>query len=182
MLTEIRWHGRGGLGVVTAAELVAYASILKGYYALAFPEFGAERRGAPVTAYNRISDRVLSDRSPVLEPDIVVVLDPTMVRRETLRGLKRGGLVVANATKKPRELAELLGPEYRYATVDATRIALEIFRLPIVNTVMTAALATAAGIVDVDHLLEAVRARFSERVAKLNELAIRRAYESVEVA
>ncbi len=167
---------------MTAAELLAYSSILKGYYALAFPEFGAERRGAPVTAYNRVSERPISDRSPVLEPDCVVILDPTMVKRETLRGLKRGGFVVANTARKPGELSELLGHEYRYATVDATRIALDTLKLPIVNTAMSAALVSATKIVDLEHLIEALRARFSARVAELNERAVRRAYESTEVA
>ncbi|MEM2208576.1 MAG: 2-oxoacid:acceptor oxidoreductase family protein [Sulfolobales archaeon] len=181
MLTEIRWHGRGGQGAVTAAELVAYASVLRGYYALAFPEFGAERRGAPVTAYNRISDKVVYDRSPVIEPDIVVILDPSMVEHGVLHGLKRGGLVVANTVKKPKELAELLGSEYRYATINATRISLEVFRLPIVNTAMTAALIASARILDLEHLVEAVRTRFSARLAALNELVIRKSYELTEV-
>ena len=181
MLIEIRWHGRGGQGAVTAAELVAYASIIRGYYALAFPEFGAERRGAPVTAYNRVSDRTVYDRSPVLNPDVVVILDPFMVGREVLRGLKRGGVVVANSPRKPSELAGVLGQDFRIATVDATKIAMEVFRLPIVNTAMTAALAAATGVVDIDSLLQAVRARFSSRVAALNERVIKEAYESTEV-
>ncbi len=181
VLVEIRWHGRGGQGAVTAAELVAYASIIKGYYALAFPEFGAERRGAPVTAYNRLSDKVIYDRSPVLSPDIVVILDPTMVGRDVIHGLKKHGLVVANTAKKPRELAEILGPDYRVATVDATKIAMEVFRLPIVNTAMVSALVAASGIIDLDSLLQAVSARFSARLASLNEQVIRKAYELTEV-
>lgn len=180
-MIEVRWHGRGGQGAVTAAELVAYASIIKGYYALAFPEFGAERRGAPVTAYNRISEKVVYDRSPVLYPDIVVILDPGMVERGVLHGLKKGGVVVANTTKRPSELVELLGHEYRFATIDATKIALEVFRLPIVNTAMTAALAASTKVVDLDHLIDAVRARFSGRLASLNELIIRKSYELTEV-
>ncbi|MCX8184972.1 MAG: 2-oxoacid:acceptor oxidoreductase family protein [Sulfolobales archaeon] len=181
MLVEVRWHGRGGQGAVTAAELVAYASIIKGYYALAFPEFGAERRGAPVTAYNRIADRVIYDRSPVLNPDAVVILDSSMVGREVLHGLKKGGFVVANTTKKPSELSDLLGQDYRYATINATKIALDVFRLPIVNTAMTAALAAASRVVDLEHLVEAVKSRFSARLASLNELVLRKAFELTEV-
>lgn len=181
MLVEVRWHGRGGQGAVTAAELVAYASIFKGYYAIAFPEFGAERRGAPVTAYNRISDSVIYDRSPILSPDIVVILDPSMVGRAVLHGLKKGGFVIANTMRKPSELSEVLGPEFRIATVNATKIAMDVFRLPIVNTAMTAALIAATRIVDIDSLLQAVRSRFSGRVAELNEKVIREAYESTEV-
>jgi len=181
LMVEIRWHGRGGQGAVTAAELVAYASIIKGYYALAFPEFGAERRGAPVTAYNRVSDKVIYDRSPVISPDIVVVLDPSMVSRDIIHGLKKGGLVIANTVRKPRELSELLGPDYRVATVDATKIAMEVFRLPIVNTAMVSALVAVSKIMDLDTLLQAVKARFSARLASLNEQVIRKAYELTEV-
>lgn len=181
MLTEIRWHGRGGQGAVTAAELVAYASILRGHYALAFPEFGAERRGAPVTAYNRISDRVVYDRSPILNPDIVVVLDSSMIGRDVVHGLKRGGFVIANTVRKPSELAEVVGREYRLASVNATKIALEVFRLPIVNTAMTAALAAATKVVDLEALTQAIKARFSQRLASLNEMVIRKAYELTEV-
>jgi len=181
MLTEIRWHGRGGQGAVTAAELTAYASIIRGLYAIAFPEFGAERRGAPVTAYNRISDRVILDRSPIESPDIVVILDPSMVSPGTVRGLKEGGYVVVNTVKKGQELRSVLGEKYRIAYVNATAIAMEVFRLPIVNTAMVAATAKATGVVDLDSILEAVRARFSPRLASLNEQVIRRAYELTEV-
>jgi len=181
LLTEIRWHGRGGQGAVTAAELTAYASIIRGLYAIAFPEFGAERRGAPVTAYNRISTRVIYDRSPIENPDIVVILDPSMVNLETVRGLKEGGYVVVNTVKKGPELKAVFGERYRVAYVNATAIAMEVFRLPIVNTAMIAALAAATGVVDLDSILEAVRARFSARVASLNEQVIRRAYELTEV-
>ncbi len=181
MLTEIRWHGRGGQGTVTAAELTAYASIIRGLYAIAFPEFGAERRGAPVTAYNRISDRVIYDRSPIESPDIVVILDPSMVSLETIRGLKEGGYIVANTAKRGPELKAVFGERYRAGYVNATEIAMEVFRLPIVNTAMVAALAAVTGVVDLDSILEAVRARFSARLASLNEQVIRRAYELTEV-
>jgi pyruvate ferredoxin oxidoreductase gamma subunit len=181
MLTEVRWHGRGGQGAVTAAELTAYASIVRGLYALAFPEFGAERRGAPVTAYNRISDRVIYDRSPVERPDIVVILDPSMVNLETVRGLKEGGFIIANTAKKGQELRAILGERYRIAYLNATAIAMEVLRLPIVNTAMVAALVAATKVVDLDAVLEAVRARFSARLASLNEQVIRRAYELTEV-
>ncbi|MDW8011178.1 MAG: 2-oxoacid:acceptor oxidoreductase family protein, partial [Sulfolobales archaeon] len=153
----------------------------KGYYALAFPEFGAERRGAPVTAYNRIAEKVVYDRSPVLNPDIVVVLDSSMVGREVLYGLKKGGLVVANTVRKPSELAEILGRDYMYAAINATKIALDVFRLPIVNTAMTAALAAASRLVDLEHLVDAVRSRFGARLASLNELVLRKAFELTEV-
>lgn len=181
MLTEIRWHGRGGQGAVTAAELTAYASIMRGLYAIAFPEFGAERRGAPVTAYNRISDRVIYDRSPVESPDVVVILDPSMVSLETVRGLKEGGYVVANTAKRGPELKAIFGEKYKVAYLNATAIAMEVFRLPIVNTAMVAALAAATKVVDLDAILEAVRARFSARLASLNEQVVRKAYELTEV-
>ncbi len=185
MMIEIRWHGRGGQGAVTASELVAVAAIKEGKYALAFPEFGAERRGAPVRAYTRITtETTLIPRTPVLEPDIVVVLDSGLLGLpDVLKGIKKGGLLLVNTKAKPSELRSRLGcsSDVKVATVDATGIALETIRTPIVNTAILGALVRASNVVRLDNILEAVKERFPGRVGEVNVEAVKRAYEKVEV-
>ncbi len=182
---EIRWHGRGGMGAVTAADITASAAIKAGYYALAFPEFGAERRGAPVTAYTRINEKVIYDRSPIEEPDAVVVLDPTMITSpKVLLGIKNGGYLIANTVKDPKQVIEEIGIKERkliVATVNATELAMKIFNLPIVNTAMIGALISATKLLPLDKVLEVINERFSDRVASLNIHLIKQAYELVKV-
>ncbi len=185
MIIEIRWHGRGGQGAVTASELVAVAAIKEGKYALAFPEFGAERRGAPVRAYTRITaETTLIPRTPVLEPDIVVVLDSGLLGLpDVLQGIKKGGLLLVNTKAKPSELRARLGcsSDIRVATVDATGIALETIRAPIVNTAILGALVRASNVVSLENIIEAVKERFPGRVGEVNVEAVKKAYEKVEV-
>jgi len=182
---EIRWHGRGGMGAVTAADITASAAIKAGYYALAFPEFGAERRGAPVTAYTRIDERVIYDRSPIEEPDAVVVLDPTMITSpRVLAGIKDGGYLIVNTAKDPKQVVEevgLKGRKLTVATVDATDLAMKVFNLPIVNTAMIGALISTTKLLPLDRVLEVVNERFSGRIASLNAQLIKQAYELVKV-
>jgi pyruvate ferredoxin oxidoreductase gamma subunit len=186
MLVEIRWHGRGGQGAVTASQLVAVAAIREGKFALAFPEFGAERRGAPVKAYTRITDETaLVPRSPIVEPDIVVVLDPSLLTLPMVpEGLKKNGMMVVNTSKKPDDIRKIVGrDDIKVAVVNATRIAMDTLGRPIVNTAILGALVKASGVVSLDTLLEAVRERFgfSEKLASSNVEAVKRAYEEVEV-
>ena len=123
-LREIRIHGRGGQGGVTAAQLIAEAAFREGKHVVAFPFFGAERRGAPVKAFARISDEPIYVRSQVYEPDVVLVLDPSLLGLvDVTEGLKEDGIVVLNSPKRPQEID--IGP-YRVATVDATGIAIEL--------------------------------------------------------
>ncbi len=180
---EIRWHGRGGMGAVTAAELTAVAAIKKGLYAVAFPEFGAERRGAPVTAYTRIDSEVIYERTPIEEPDCVVVLDPTMITyKSVLKGLKRGGVMVANTPRPPEEVKERVKrDDIKVATVDATKLALEVFRYPIVNTAMLGAMVAATGVVPLENVLEAVKMKFPGKLGEANVFLLKKAYESVKV-
>ena len=185
---ELRFHGRGGQGAVTAAKIVAAAAILEGRYALAFPEYGAERRGAPVVAYTRIDDEPILEREPILEPDIVVVLDPSLDPRIYISGLKRDGILVINTRRSLEELKKFV--EERglqlpkcVALVNATDIAIKHLRAPIVNTAMLGALVKARKVVALDSILEKVRETFSDRphIIEPNLKAIEEAYEKTEV-
>lgn len=181
MRYEIRWHGRGGQGAVTAAMILAKAAIYEGKYAQAFPEFGAERRGAPVRAYSKVSDKPIYSRSPILNPDAVVVLDSSLPKELYLEGLKEGGLLIVNTKKSPEELREALGIDGRYKiyTVDATKIALEVLGVPIVNTAMVGAFVKALPIVSLESVARAIQETFPGRVGEKNVEAAQAAYEAL---
>ena len=181
-LTEIRWHGRGGQGGVTSAELVARAAIDEGKYAQAFPAFGAERRGAPVIAFVRISsNEPIRIRAEVAEPDVVVVLDPSLLRVvEVASGLKAPGMLVVNSKKQPEQIRKEFSFNCSLATVDATNIARELLGVPIVNTSMIGALLKATGMVKLESLFQPLRQRFG-RLAERNIDAMKRAYEETSV-
>ena len=176
-LVEIRWHGRGGQGAVTSAELLARAAISEGKYAQAFPSFGAERRGAPVLAFVRISGNApIRTRAEVTEPDVVVVLDPSLLRIvDVTSGLKDGGTFVVNTRKSAEEMSSEFGSKWRLATVDASKIAQELLGVPITNTTMVGALVRATEVVRLESLVEPLRKRFS-RLAERNINAMERAY------
>jgi len=177
LLVEIRFHGRGGQGAVTAANLLADAAVREGKYAQAFPYFGAERRGAPVVAFARISDRPIEIHSKIENPDIIVVLDPKLFElTDVTAGLKDGGIVVANSPRRPP-----VDEKYRVFCVDATRIARELGLIvsgwPVVNTTMLGAFVKATGIVGIDSVIEAIKNEFSGKLGELNAEAARRALE-----
>ena len=181
-LTEIRWHGRGGQGAVTSAELVAQAAINEGKYAQAFPAFGAERRGAPVVAFVRInSNEPIKVRAEIAEPDVVVVLDPGLLRIVNVTsGLKANGMVVVNTKKQPEQIREEFSINWSLATVDATKIARELLGVPIVNTSMVGALLRATGVVKLESLFEPLRQRFG-RLAERNINAMKKAHDETLV-
>ena len=181
-LIEIRWHGRGGQGAVTAAELVAQAAINEGKYAQAFPAFGAERRGAPVIAFIRIdSSQPIRVRAEITEPDIVVVLDPSLLRVvDVTSGLKASGMLVVNTSKEPEWIMKEFSLGWSLATVDATKIARELLGVPIVNTAMIGALLKAIEVVKLPSLLEPLKQRFG-RLADRNINAMHKAYEETVV-
>ncbi|MCJ7653140.1 MAG: pyruvate ferredoxin oxidoreductase subunit gamma [Actinobacteria bacterium] len=180
-MTEIRWHGRGGQGAVASAEMFAIAAIEEGKSAQAFPSFGPERRGAPVMAFTRVSDEFIHLRTGITEPDVVVVLDPTVMSAvDVTAGLKDGGIVVANTSKGREELAKEFNITARLATVNAGRIAHEEIGRPITNTTMLGALVKVTGLVGLDSLAEQIEKRFPG-VAEKNIKAMRRAYEETEV-
>ena len=180
--SEIRWHGRGGQGTVTSAELVAQAAINEGKYAQAFPAFGAERRGAPVAAFVRISSKEpIKVRAEITEPDVVVVLDPALLRTvDVTSGLKANGVLVVNTKKPPEQISEEFSITWSLATVDATKIAKELLGVPIVNTSMIGALLKATSVVKLESLFEPLRQRFG-RLAERNIEAMKRAHEETLV-
>jgi len=181
-LIEIRWHGRGGQGAVTSAELVAKAAIDEGKYAQAFPAFGAERRGAPVVAFVRISsDEPIRVRAEITTPDVVVVLDSGLLKTVDIAGgLKADGILVVNTKEEPKQIKDDCGFTGRVAMIDATTVAKEVLGVNIVNTSMIGALLKATGVVKVDSLLEPLKHRFG-RLADRNIAAMKRAYEETEV-
>ena len=181
-LIEIRWHGRGGQGAVTSAELVAQAAISEGKYAQAFPSFGPERRGAPVLAFDRISNKEsIKVRAEVTEPDVVVVLDPGLLRIVNVTsGLKEKGVLIINTKRLLQDIEAEFGTKWQLAIVDATRIARELLGVPIVNTTMLGALLTATGVVRLESLFEPLKHRF-DRLAERNINAMKRAYEETVI-
>ena len=181
-IIEIRWHGRGGQGAVTSAELLAQAAINEGKYAQAFPAFGAERRGAPVVAFVRIDkDNPIRVRAEIEIPDIVVVLAADLLRVvDVASGLKDDGVMVLNTSKTAKEIASDFGFKCKLATVDATRIAREMLGVPIVNTAMVGALLKAAEVAKIESLKEPLKHRFG-RLADKNISAMQKAYDETTV-
>lgn len=178
---EVRWHGRGGQGAVTAAELVARAAINEGKYAQSFPSFGPERRGAPVLAFLRVSDEFIRVRANIYEPDIVVVMEPALLRTtDVSAGLKDKGKIIVNSKKSPDKLKAEFGFKQPVATVDASRIARETIKLPITNTAMIGALLKVAEVVKMDSLVEQLEERFG-RNAEGNIEAMKRAYQETRM-
>ncbi len=180
-MIEVRFHGRGGQGAVTSAELVALAAISEEKYAQSFPSFGPERRGAPVQSYTRVSDEPIRLRSGIIEPDVVVVLDPALiVVGGALSGLKESGVIVINTRKSLADIKKEFSIHHRTAVVDATRIARQILGLPITNTTMIGALVKATGVVKMESLVEPLHHRFG-RIAEKNINVCKKAFEETLV-
>ncbi|MDK2373233.1 MAG: 2-oxoacid:acceptor oxidoreductase family protein [Candidatus Korarchaeota archaeon] len=183
-LIEIRWHGRGGQGAVLASRIVAKAAFLEGKWSQAFPFFGAERRGAPVMAFTRVSGSPIRLRSQIYEPDILVLLDPMFLNLEVAwRGVKPDTIVVMNVPEDP---AEIFLPKRvrRLATVDATAISMElglkVAGLPVPNSAMVGALVKATGIVGLESAESSVKAMM-KRLTDVNLEALKRAHEETKV-
>jgi 2-oxoacid:acceptor oxidoreductase gamma subunit (pyruvate/2-ketoisovalerate family) len=181
LLKEIRIHGRGGQGSVTAAQLLAHAAFLEGKWVQAFPYFGAERRGAPVKAFARISDESILVHSQIYNPDYIIVLDPHLYKLvDVTEGLKKDGIIVMNTTQKPEEMRI---ENSRIATVDATGIALKlnllVAGLPVVNTPILGAFAKATGEVKLESILKAIKKTWSGSAGEKNAKAAEFAYESL---
>ncbi len=176
-MIEIRFHGRGGQGAVTSAELLALAAIGEGKYAQAFPSFGPERRGAPVVAFCRISDERIRIRANIYEPDISVVLDASLLKIvKVAAGLKPEGILVTTSKDSPESVKECLGIRNRMAVVDAVKIASEVLGLPITNTTLLGSLVKASGLVKKESFIHPIRERFG-RIAEKNISAFERAYQ-----
>lgn len=186
-LVEVRWHGRGGQGAVTAGKVLAEAALDAGLYFQAFPEYGPERMGAPIQAFTRISDHPVDLHCQIQEPDVVVVLDPTLLGTVNVtEGLKPDGILLVNTSASPAEVREQLNLRTgRVFTVDASRIAIETLGREITNTPMLGALVKATGLFDVEAIVEQTRQRFAQKhmkadIVEANVTAIRRAAEEVK--
>lgn len=185
-MLEIRWHARAGQGAKTASYLLAETAMEAGKYIQAFPEYGPERTGAPMKAYTRISDKPIRIHSQIYNPDIVVVLDKTLIGKvNILEGLPSDGILIVNTTQSPKEIREQLGiSDRKIYTVDATGIALETIGRPIPNTPMLGALIRVVPIISLDEVLNQFRKKFEGRfrpeVVEGNLQAIKRAYEEVK--
>ncbi len=177
-MNEIRFHGRGGQGAVTSAELLALAAIGEGKYAQAFPSFGPERRGAPVVAFCRISDEKIRIRANIYEPDIVVVLDASLLTVVNVAsGLKPNGVVITTSKDDAAKVKSILGIKTLVGVVDAVKIATEILGLPITNTTMLGSLVRASGgLIKKESFVSPFKERFG-RIAEKNISAFERAYQ-----
>lgn len=181
-LLEFRWHGRGGQGAWTASELLARTAIYEGKYIQSFPEFGPERMGAPVTAFTRISTEPIRIHCSVYEPDVVAVLDPTLLKAVPVTsGLDKDGILIINSVDAPARVKEALKVEKgRVWTIPATEIALRILGMPITNTAMLGAVARATSIVSLESVEKTVKARFRLDLAEKNFAVIKEAYQEAK--
>lgn len=182
-MLEVRWHGRGGQGAWTASELLARAAIAEGKFIQSFPEFGPERMGAPVTAFTRISTEPIRLHCAVYNPDVVAVLDPTLLKSVNVAdGLgEDGGHIVVNTKDDPAAVRKQLSSDKgKLWTVPATEISIRILGMPITNTAMLGAVARVTGIVSLKTVETMVKGRFRPDVAEKNFAVVKEAYEGVK--
>lgn len=178
---QVRIHGRGGQGVVSAAEMLSVAAFVDGEYAQAFPSFGSERTGAPVVAFCRIADREIRTREPVMEPDAIIIQDPTLLNQvDVFAGMKRDGYILINTN---RGFAELGIGDFvngwhpaHLCTVAATEIALRHVGRPLPNVPLLGGFAALTGMVKLESVCEAIRQKFSAKVAQANVAAASEAH------
>lgn len=177
-MIEIRLHGRGGQGAVTASRIIATAAYEEGQYSQAIPMYGTERRGAPLTAFVRLDNQRVRERMLVHEPDISIVLDPLIAKQQAVvDSLKAGGLVLLNTAQMPEEVK--LGGDFKVATVDATTIALETLGRPITNTAILGAFVKITGALKLESVEKAIKKYFPGRLGDMNIAAVRRSYAEV---
>jgi pyruvate ferredoxin oxidoreductase gamma subunit len=187
-LKEIRWHGRGGQGTVTAAKMLASAAIIRGKYGQAMPEFGLERSGTPVKVSTRISDNPINTRAPVDSPEIVIITDPSLmftIRDIIVSGTDENTIFIVNTNFPPEKVRQILGiPNNELWIVDASKIAMEELGRNIPNTAVLGAVAKATGLVDLEALEQEITEAFGassklRNVLEQNLKALRRGYEEV---
>jgi pyruvate ferredoxin oxidoreductase gamma subunit len=187
-MKEIRWHGRGGQGAKTAALLLGEAAINAGKYVQAFPEYGPERMGAPVAAYDRIADTEITIHSPVIAPNAVLVLDETLMDTiDVTKGLpEKDGVLIVNTPFSREDIQKKISWKGKVVVIDGSKIALEAIGKPIPNTPMMGALVAATGIMDITHLIEDTKHKLEKKFRTKPEIiegnlkAIRTAYEEVK--
>lgn len=184
-MLQVRFHGRGGQGVVTAAEMLSIAAFEQGRHALAFPSFGSERTGAPVVAFCRIDDQEIRLREPILAPDALIIQDPTLLHQvDVFQGLKPDGYVLINSTRSFDELG--VGDitqrfrHERLTHVPATEIAMKHLGRPVANAVLLGGFAALSGLITLDAVAHAIRDKFSGKVAEGNVAAAAEAYDYIK--
>jgi pyruvate ferredoxin oxidoreductase gamma subunit len=182
---QLRIHGRGGQGVVTAAELVSVAAFIEGRHAQAFPSFGSERTGAPVVAFCRIDDKEIRVREPIAEPDALIVQDPTLLHQvDVFGGLGSDGYILINSERSFEDLG--LGDlaerfhRNRLRTVPATELAREHLGRPIPNAALVGGFAALSGLISLESVAAAIRAKFPGKLGDRNAAAATAAFELVE--
>jgi pyruvate ferredoxin oxidoreductase gamma subunit len=179
-LCEIRFHGRGGQGAWTASLLLAQAGLAEGKQIQSFPAFGPERAGAPLTAYTRISDEPILIHSNVYEPDLVVVLDSTLISPSIIEGVKKTSKIIVNSNESPAKIKQRLNiSDNEVWVIDATSLSLRVIGAPITNTAMLGALIRASSIITLDSIIQVVKERFSGKVLEQNIEVIETAYKQV---
>ena len=184
-MLQVRFHGRGGQGVVTAAEMLSIAAFEQGRHALAFPSFGSERTGAPVVAFCRIDDQEIRLREPILAPDALIIQDPTLLHQvDVFQGLKPDGYVLINSTRSFDELG--VGDitkrfrHERLTHVPATEIAMKHLGRPVANAVLLGGFAALSGLITLEAVAHAIRDKFSGKVAEGNVAAAAEAYDYIK--
>lgn len=186
-MVEVAWHGRGGQGAKTASQFLGEAALEVGKYIQAFPEYGPERAGAPMKAFTRISDSPIYVHSSVTNPDVVIVIDPTLLGVVNVtEGLKDDGALLVNTEKSPLDVRKDLNFKYgKVCTVNATKIALETLKIPMPNMPMLGAFLKINSIVTIDEVGEIVKAKFlkklGEEKTKANIECIKRAYGELKI-
>jgi pyruvate ferredoxin oxidoreductase gamma subunit len=184
MMFQVRIHGRGGQGVVTGAEMMSIAAFLGGRHAQAFPSFGSERTGAPVVAFCRMDDKEIRLREPIMQPDAIIIQDPTLLHQvDVFGGLKKDGYILINTTRTFAEMG--LGDfvkdfrQERLLIVPATELAIKHVGRPVPNVPLLGAFAALGGLISLDAVKQAIAQKFSGAVAKGNQAAAKEAYDIV---
>ena len=185
-MLEVRWHGRGGQGAKTASQFLAEAAMELGKYIQAFPEYGPERAGAPIRAFTRIDEEPITIHCSVQAPDIVIVIDPTLLESiDATEGLGEQGILLVNTPQTPKAIREKLKfNKGKVATVDATKISLETLGIPMPNTPMLGAVIKAAGIVALEKVEEKLKKKFLKKIGEKKTMgnieSIRRAVKELQ--
>ena len=165
---EIKWHGRGGQGAFTASKLLGAAAILEGKYALAFPSFGPERRGAPIQAFTKIDEKPITDRSVIKKCDYILYLDETLYTPSVVDDLKQGGKLIINSTSPEKYV------DNRIIAFNGDAIAEEILHRPVTNTALLAAFAVISGLISIEEIENVLGQYLPEKIAEKNKAVIRR--------
>jgi pyruvate ferredoxin oxidoreductase gamma subunit len=166
-ILEIRIHGRGGQGAKTASQFIVEAALEQGKYIKAFPEYGPERRGAPLVAYARISDKPIHTYAPITKPDIVLVIDNTLIGiMDVTEGLDSNGILIVNTHETPAEIKQKTGFKGKISTLDATKISIEMLGKNLPNIPMLGALVKSTNIISIESLKNKIKEKFSKRIGE----------------